>query len=100
MGKPVNAPLIANIRKAMAMSGFDDVSHVGIIGRDGYDEIRIDSPKAYAAAIADASIVLNTLRFADKGVTGVYGKAIIGGVKAKKANSVTRLGILAHIPKK
>lgn len=97
MGKHVNAPRLENIRKALAMSGFDDVSHVGIITREGYEELRVDSPKVYATALANPSVVLNTLRFAEKKVAGVYGKAIIGDRKVKN-NNVSRVGCLAHIP--
>lgn len=97
MGKHVNKPRLENIRKALAMSGFDDVSHVGIIVREGYDEIRIDSVKAYNTAIANQSVMINTLRFAEKNVAGAYGKAIIGDRKAK-TNNVSRLGVIAHVP--
>lgn len=97
MGKHVNAPRLVNIRKALEMSGYDDVSHVGITTRPGYEELRIDSHKVYATALANPSVVLNTLRFAEKAVSGIYGKAIIGSRKAKN-NNVSRVGCLAHIP--
>lgn len=97
MGAHVNKPRIENLRKAMTMSGYDDVTHVGIIVREGYDEIRIDSVKAYNTAIANQSVMINTLRFAEKNVTGAYGKAIIGDRKTK-TNNVSRLGVIAHVP--
>lgn len=100
MGKHTNKPRIINLNKAMKMSGYDDVTRVKITPRDGFDEIRIDSQKAYAAALADASIILNTIRFAEPKVVGAYAKAIIGGVKVKKgANAARRFGVIAHVPK-
>lgn len=89
-----------NILKACIKSGIDDVTSIKIQPRNGFDEIRIDSQKAYTTAITNNSIMLNTLRFAEPGVVGVYGKAIVetGLPPVKKVNRVRRNGVIAHVP--
>ena len=99
MNKQTIKQRAANLTKAFVMSGYDDVTGVGITRRDGYDEVRVDSIKLHAAALVNTAVVLNTIRFAEPTAQGVYAKAIIGGIKApKKANAVRRIGIIAHIP--
>jgi poly(3-hydroxybutyrate) depolymerase len=99
MYSPTSARNIA-ILKALTKSGIDDVTFIKVQVRDGFDEVRIDSQKAYTTAISNNSIMLNTLRFAEPGVVGVYGKAIVetGMPVAKKVNRVRRNGVIAHVP--
>ena len=99
MYKPTTTRSIA-ILKACIKSGIDDVTSINVRARDGFDEVRIDSQKAYTTAISNNSIMLNTLRFAEPGVVGVYGKAIVetGLLAAKKVNRVRRNGVIAHVP--
>ena len=89
-----------NIMKACIKSGIDDVTSIKVSPRDGFDEIRIDSQKAYTTAITNNSVMLNTLRFAEPGVVGVYGKAIVetGRAPGQKVNRIRRNGIIAHVP--
>lgn len=97
MARPAN-PLATAVSKALTKAGYDDVSDITIKERNGYVEIRGDSPKAYATAIANPGVLLNILKFADPGVVGVYGKAIIARVGDPGDNRVRRNGFIAHVP--
>ena len=96
MARPAN-PRAEAVNKALTKAGFDDVTDVTIKQRDGYVEIRGDSEKAYTAAITNPGTFLNVLKFAEPGVVGVYGKAIVAGLK-QAGNSVRRNGFIAHVP--
>lgn len=93
MARPTN-PLATAVNKALTKAGYDDVSDITIKERDGYVEIRGDSPKAYATAIANPGVLLNVLQFAEPGVVGVYGKAIVN----RSVGDVRRHGFIAHVP--
>lgn len=97
MARNANPRAVA-VNKALIKAGYDDVSDITVKARDGYVEIRGDSEKAYAAAIANPGVLLNVLKFAEPNVVGVYGKAIVARIKQTGSNAIRRNGFIAHVP--